>query len=87
MGIGHILSRLIALCVMLASLCGCEIVGLGEDRHVDTQSQLDYNRKKWDSEMASAYQLSSNGPATALKTMSPQSISPCATIAFAAPLS
>ena len=54
---GHILCRLIAICVMLASLCGCEIVSLGEDRHVDTQSQLDYNRKKWDAEMASNYQF------------------------------
>ena len=53
----HMLFRIIVLYFMLAPLCGCEILKLGDDRHVDTQSQLDSNRKKWDSEMASNYQF------------------------------
>ena len=51
------LFRIIVLYFMLAPLCGCDILKLGDDRHVDTQSQLDSNRKKWDSEMASNYQF------------------------------
>ena len=54
----HVLFRIIVLYFMLAPLCGCDILKLGNDRHVDTQSQLDNNRKKWDSEMASNYQFS-----------------------------
>ena len=53
----HVLFRIIVLYFMLAPLCGCDILKLGDDRHVDTQSQLDSNRKKWDSEMASNYQF------------------------------
>ena len=42
---------------MLAPLCGCDILRLGDDRHVDTQSFLDSNRKMWKSQMASNYQF------------------------------
>jgi len=42
---------------MLAPLCGCEIIGLRDDRHVDTQSRLDNNRKMWGSQMASNYEF------------------------------
>ena len=52
------LFRIIVLYFTLAPLCGCDILRLADDRHVDTQSQLDNNRKKWDSEMASNYQFS-----------------------------
>ena len=51
------LFRIIVIYCMLAPLCGCDILRLGDDRHVDTQSRLDNNRKKWDSEMASNYQF------------------------------
>ena len=51
------LFRIIVLYFTLGSLCGCDILKLGSDRHVDTQSRLDSNRKKWDSEMASNYQF------------------------------
>lgn len=51
------LFRIIAIYCLLAPLCGCDILGLDDDRHVDTQSLLDSNRKKWDSEMASNYQF------------------------------
>ena len=51
------LFRMIVIYFMLASLCGCDILRLGDDRHVDTQSFLDSNRKTWDSQMASNYQF------------------------------
>ena len=51
------LFRIVVLYFTLAPLCGCDILRLGDDRHVDTQSLLDGNRKKWDSEMASNYQF------------------------------
>lgn len=51
------LFRMIVIYCMLAPLCGCDILRLGDDRHVDTQSRLDNNRKKWDSEMASNYRF------------------------------
>ena len=51
------LIRIILMCCMPASLCGCDILRLGDDRHVDTQSLLDSNRKMWDSQMASNYQF------------------------------
>lgn len=34
------LVRIIVLYFTLAPLCGCDILKLGDDRHVDTQSQL-----------------------------------------------
>lgn len=51
------LFRIILMCCMLAPLCGCDILRLGDDRHVDTQSRLDSNRKMWDSQMASNYRF------------------------------
>ena len=51
------LFRIIVSYFTLASLCGCDVLRLDDDRHVDTQSLLDSNRKKWDSEMASNYQF------------------------------
>ena len=51
------LLRAILIYCMLAPLCGCDILRLGDDRHVDTQSLLDSSRKTWDSQMASNYQF------------------------------
>ena len=51
------LIRIILMSCMLAPLCGCDILRLGDDQHVDTQSLLDRNRKMWDSQMASNYQF------------------------------
>ena len=51
------LIRIILMCCMLGQLCGCDILRLGDDQHVDTQSLLDSNRKMWDSQMASNYQF------------------------------
>ena len=53
----RVLFRMIVLYFVLAPLCGCDILKLGNDRHVDIQSRLDNNRKKWDSEMVSNYQF------------------------------
>ena len=51
------LIRIILMCCMLGQLCGCDILRLGNDQHVDTQSRLDSNRKMWDSQMASNYRF------------------------------
>ncbi len=48
---------IIVIYCMLAPLCGCDILKLGDDRHVDAQSLLDSNRKTWDSQMVSNYQF------------------------------
>ncbi len=51
---------IIALCSMLATLPACEIefLGIGGELPLSTQSQLDINRKKWESEMVSSYNFS-----------------------------